>query len=188
MNLPNRITLVRIFMIPIIIFLFLYEFPYSYLIAAIIFGLTACTDFIDGYLARKLNMVTNLGKFLDPIADKVLVVVGLILIVEKQILPLPYGSIACIIIISRELIVGALRQIAATTNVVLAADWWGKIKTVMQDFAIPFLFISVKENNIVYNPIFYYIGFTLFTISLALTIYSGVNYIIKNKKVFINSK
>jgi CDP-diacylglycerol--glycerol-3-phosphate 3-phosphatidyltransferase len=184
MNLPNKISTARILCLPIVVVLFVIPFNINgfinanYLFAAIAFGLASMTDFLDGHIARKYNMVTNLGKFLDPIADKVLVVVGLFLIVEQQILPVPFGSIACIIIIGRELIISALRQIAAANNVILAADWWGKIKAVVTDFAIPLLFISS------YSKIIYYFSFSLFVLAVILTIISGTNYIIKNKKVF----
>ena len=182
MNLPNKITITRICLIPVVIALFLIDFPYHYLIAAIMFSLTATTDFLDGYFARKLKQVTNLGKFLDPIADKVLVVAGLLLILEKGILPFAFGSIACIIIISRELIIGALRQIAASENKVLAADWWGKVKTCFQDVAIPILMICPKDSEL-YADWVYWLGFVGFAASLLLTIISGVNYIVKNKDI-----
>ena len=182
MNLPNKITLTRICLIPVVIALYLINFPYHYLISAIMFALTATTDFLDGYFARKLNQVTNLGKFLDPIADKVLVVTGLLLILERGVLPFAFGSIACIVIISRELIVGALRQIAAAENKVLAADWWGKVKTCFQDVAIPLLMISVIGSE-TYVEWIYWLGIAGFAASLLLTIFSGINYVVKNREI-----
>lgn len=188
MNLPNKITLTRIAMIPVIIFLFLFDFKYHLMYAAIAFAVASCTDFIDGHIARSRNLVTNLGKFLDPIADKVLVVVGLFLICEAQIIPIGWGSIACILIMARELIIGALRQIAAANNVVLAADWWGKIKTVVTDIALPFLMIAPLTYVNGNDGVHYYIGIVLFAIATVLTVVSGINYLVKNKQVFIDQK
>ena len=129
MNLPNKLTILRLIMIPLFVAAFyITALPYNYLISAIIFVLAALTDFLDGYIARKYNLVTNLGKFLDPIADKVLVSTALIVMLlpmvgEMAILPF-YGAIAVAIILARELIVSGFRIVAASNGKVLAADKW----------------------------------------------------------------
>ena len=116
MNLPNKISTARICLIPFVVFFYLATFiPYSKIIAALIFAIASLTDMIDGKIARSRNLITTLGKFLDSIADKLLVVAGLVLICFDIILQ-PYGVIIAIIIISRELIISALRQIAAANN------------------------------------------------------------------------
>ena len=130
MNLPTKITLVRVILIPVFIALFLIDFPYHYLVATGVFILASASDFLDGYLARKLNLVTDLGKFLDPLADKALVCGALILCCNMgnstfDLIVL----IATIIIIIRELMITAFRTIAVSKDIVLAADIWGKIKT-----------------------------------------------------------
>lgn len=137
MNTPNKISLARIMFIPLFIFFYLATFiPYGKLIAVIIFAITGLTDFVDGYLARKNNQVTDLGKFLDPIADKLHMTSGLLLIVCDGTIPSIYGVLIAIVIISREFIVTAFRQIAATKNVVMQADMWGKVKANFQPVAI----------------------------------------------------
>ncbi|HPD02381.1 MAG: CDP-diacylglycerol--glycerol-3-phosphate 3-phosphatidyltransferase [Christensenellales bacterium] len=195
MNLANRVTLIRIFVIPATIVLYVLGFHVDtklyggipggmnanlgFLIAAcVVFSLAACTDFIDGNIARRTHTVTSLGKFLDPIADKVLIVVTLVLLVGYDILPDPYGSIAVGLILSREFIVSALRLIASTKGFVLAADVWGKLKTVFLDIAVGVLILA---------PIhwfFYYVGLGFFAVAFLLTLYSGFNYIYRNREVF----
>lgn len=186
MNLPNRITLTRIFLIPLVVVFYLMDFELNLLVTAIAFALISCTDFLDGTIARKYNMVTDLGKFLDPIADKVIVVVGLFLIVHGGLFGSAtmniIGTCCCMLIMSRELIIGAFRQIAASKKLVLAADNLGKIKTVATDFAIPFLFIGgIAKPH-------YYIGISLFFFATFMTVLSGVNYVLKNKHVLATTK
>ena len=143
MNLPNKITLARIAMIPAFVVLYyVTAIPHNFLYAAIVFALAAFTDFLDGYIARKYNMVTDFGKFLDPIADKVLVLTAFMLMltgVGGGILPAISGGVGVSIIIAREMLVASFRMVAASKNVVIAADKLGKIKTFTQDFAIHFL-------------------------------------------------
>ena len=194
MNLPNRITLVRIFLIPIMVFLYLASFiPYGKLIALAVFILAACTDFLDGMIARKCGLVTNLGKFLDPIADKLLTASALLLVVCDMTLPPPYGVIVAIIILGRELIISAFRQVAATKNFVMAADKWGKVKTIFQDIALPALMVlsliyqySWFSQTFVF--VFEIICYSLIGIATLLTIISGCNYIIKNFNVLKEEK
>ncbi len=189
MNTPNKLSLLRIILIPFFIFFYLEQFfPYGKIIALAIFIIAAFTDMLDGMIARKYNLVTNLGKLLDPIADKLLVMSGLVMVVVDNTIPHPYGAIVFIIIIGRELLISAFRQIAATQNVVMAADIFGKIKTITQDIAIPYLFLlSFFNNNMVVNSTFLFvlqvIGYCLIGLATVFTILSGVNYIVKNKNV-----
>jgi CDP-diacylglycerol--glycerol-3-phosphate 3-phosphatidyltransferase len=143
------------------------------------------TDFFDGYLARKLKQVTTIGKLLDPIADKVLVISMLMLVIDKGVIPSPYGVIATIIIVSREFIIAAFRQIAASHNLILAADKLGKLKTLLQYLSVPLLIISVETDNLIFNKPIFYIGVIVFVLSVIMTIASAINYILKNKSVII---
>ena len=130
MNIPNQISLARIFMTPIIMFFYLATFiPYGKLVALIIYVIAWASDILDGYLARKYNWVTDLGKLLDPVADKLLVTTALILVVADQTIPAPYGVIFLFIMFLRDYIISGLRQIGATKNVVMAANWMNKVKS-----------------------------------------------------------
>ena len=185
MNLPNKLSILRICMIPLFaVFFFVEEIPYNYLISAIIFVLAAATDFLDGYIARKYNLVTNLGKFLDPIADKVLVSTALILLLTTPWVLSEYYGIAVSIILGRELIVSGFRTVAASRGLVLAADKVGKVKTVFQDAAIAVLLVSAENffPHYSYCPI-NLAGQVLLIIATLLTIISGINYIVKNSVV-----
>ena len=187
MNLPNKLTVLRILMIPVfMVFFYVTAIPYHYLIAAVIFILAAATDFLDGYLARKYNLVTNLGKFLDPIADKVLVSTALILMLTVPEMIPPLFSIAVAVILARELIVSGFRMVAASRGLVLAADKVGKVKTVFQDLAIVVLlvgydFFGVFESA-AYSPV-NLAGLVLLCIAALLTIWSGIGYLVKNREV-----
>ncbi len=192
MNLANKLTILRIVMIPIMVVVFYLNFPFSDVIAAGVFLLAAFTDFLDGYIARSRNMVTNLGKFLDPIADKVLVMAAFLMIVDAQIVAKSFEALAwvpsvCVIIIlARELIVSGFRLVAATTGLVIAADKLGKIKTVSQDIAIPLLLVchmTFVENNILLIA-----GLIVLIFATVMTIWSGISYIVKNRAVFTESE
>ena len=194
MNLPNKLTILRIAMIPVFMaFFFLTMIPYNYFIAAIVFVLAAATDFLDGYIARKYHLVTNLGKFLDPIADKVLVSTALILMLTVDAILPPLFSIAVAVILARELIVSGFRMVAASRGLVLAADKIGKVKTVVQDLAIFVLlagydFFGVFDSSPdSVNPI-NVAGLVLLVIAAVLTIWSGVSYIVKNREVLKESE
>jgi CDP-diacylglycerol--glycerol-3-phosphate 3-phosphatidyltransferase len=150
--------------------------------AMIVFVVAALTDVADGKIARRTNTVTTLGKFLDPIADKVLVVASLSLIVAYGFLPEPYMSISFVIIVAREFMVSALRMSAVSKGVVIAADGWGKLKTLFTDFAIGFLICAPLHAAI------WYIGVALYAVAVVLTVFSGVSYIYKNRTVFIDEK
>lgn len=190
-------------MIPVFILVFFLNgvVPFAYGIAAIIFALAACTDFIDGHIARSRGLVTNLGKFLDPIADKVLVSTAMILLLTmKDSVFASLGSAAngiyiatavCIcVIMARELIISAFRQIAATQGLVLAAEKLGKYKTTFQDVAIFVLILAGGIADV--TPIEYavpwaryvaWFGLALFAVATVLTVWSGISYVVKNKQV-----
>ena len=192
MNLPNKLTILRIIMIPIFVAVFyLTMIPYNYVISAVIFALAAFTDFLDGYIARKYKLVTNLGKFLDPIADKVLVSTALIIMLlpypsESQIVPF-YGAIAVAIILARELIVSGFRIVAASNGKVLAADKSGKVKTFLQDVSILVLLVGADITPIMFTGL-NLVGLILLGLATILTIISGVECIVKNIDVLKDSK
>jgi CDP-diacylglycerol--glycerol-3-phosphate 3-phosphatidyltransferase len=173
MNLPNKITLMRIVLIPVFIVVLMLGYNY---VAATIFVLAALSDAVDGHLARKLNLVTNFGKIMDPLADKLLVFAALLCLIELGGIP----SWMVIVILARELTITSLRSIAASEGIVIAAGMSGKIKTVFQMVAIPLLLLQ--------NWPFSYIGIPMDQIMLwaavIMTIYSGLEYIIKNRKLF----
>lgn len=197
MNLPNKITLTRIFMIPLFLVVFYLDvfhgYHYEFLIAAIVFAVAASTDFLDGHIARSRNLVTNLGKFLDPIADKVLVSTAFILLLSRSFLfeigifagwGAIFAGICVSIILARELIVSGFRMIAAERKIVLAADFFGKIKTTLQDVAIVLIlvgaaFLGHKAGEIVGSA-----GMAVLFLSTIATVFSGVNYIVRNRQVF----
>lgn len=206
MNTPNKITLVRILLIPIVLFFYLATFiPYGKLIAALVFVIACTTDFLDGYLARKNNQVTDLGKFFDAIADKVLIMAGMILVVafpvaggEAVVKPLWLGIVFIVLMLAREFIVSALRQIAAAKGIVMAADKGGKIKAAFQDVTISlYMFYAFFVTEIYLknphaqgsamataNAVIGIILIVMLGISAVLTVWSGCNYIIRNRHVF----
>ena len=195
MNLPNKISLTRIFMIPVFLVLFFLDgvLPFNYLISAVVFALTACTDFVDGHIARSRNMVTNIGKFLDAIADKVLVSTVMVVVLmmkdtyfaffgEAQTAVYIAVSVSICVILAREFLVSAFRQIAASKGVIMAAEKLGKYKTAFQDAAL-FLMIFAVDFTGTLGVVFAYIGLALFAVATVLTVVSGVNYVVKNKQV-----
>lgn len=173
MNLPNKLTILRVFMIPFFIFFMMTDFagPYSRLIALAIFIAASLTDLLDGKIARKYNLVTNFGKFMDPLADKLLVCSALICFVQT-------GDLAAwfvIIIISREFIISGFRLIASDNGVVIAASYWGKFKTVFQMVMICLIIADIEAISIVTIVVTY--------VALILTVVSLIDYLIKNKAV-----
>lgn len=190
MNLPNKISLTRIALIPVIIFFFFATFipnGINYFITGGLFILAAYTDALDGHIARKYNLVTTLGKFLDSIADKLLATVSLILIICSGLIDNSIASAVLIIIVSRDLIIDMLRQIAASKNVIIAADWFGKIKTIVMDIALPILFVALGlltmgVQTLIYDILFY-IGLSLLILATVLSLLSGINYIVRNRKI-----
>ncbi len=191
MNLPTKLTILRIIMIPVFVAVyFIPAIPYNFLISAIIFVLASFTDFLDGYIARKYNLVTDLGKFLDPIADKVLVSTALIVMlvpVGGTLIVPSYASIAVAIILARELVVSGFRMVAASKGMVIAADKSGKVKTFIQDVAIAVLLAGADLMPKGYSG-FNILGLVLLAIATLLTIISGVECIVKNIAVLKDNK
>jgi CDP-diacylglycerol--glycerol-3-phosphate 3-phosphatidyltransferase len=174
---------------------FYFNFPGHYLVSLAIFAVAAFTDFLDGYIARKYNLVTDLGKFLDPIADKVLVLVALTimladpntnLFLQFGVWGIIFGGIGVSVIIAREMAVSSLRMLAAKNGKVLAADKSGKIKTFFTDVTIVVMLFA--GDFLTWMPevgkIIDVVGLVCFGISVALTVISGISYLVKNKEVF----
>ena len=178
MNLANKLTTFRVLCIPIfVVFMLIESIPYNYYLAAIVFIVASITDLFDGKIARKYHLVTNFGKFMDPLADKMLVSAALICLTPKMI-----PSWVVIIIISRELCISGFRMLAADQGIVLAAGWWGKFKTAFSMVMIIVLIVNTPLNN----SVLYIIGQILIWISLALTIISVIEYVSKNFNVLKN--
>lgn len=175
MNLANKLTIIRIFLVPIfLVFIAVKDIPYGKVLATAIFILAALTDKLDGYIARSRNQITRFGKFMDPLADKLLVTAALISLVEFQILP----TWIAMIIIAREFAVTGLRSIAAAEGVVIAASWWGKIKTVIQIVAIILALIDLTYST----PFFYITSQIAMYAAVIITLLSGIDYFVKNKE------
>ena len=197
MNLPNQLTVSRVLMIPVFILFFYLNFTAHYFVALAVFAIASLTDMLDGMIARKYGLVTNLGKFLDPIADKVLVLSAFVVLLTKPwIFTANLGSWAIIVagcgvavILAREIIVSGFRMVAAGAGLVIAADKWGKYKTITQDLSIIVIFISagvMELTSHIAAEIINYIGLGLFALAVLLTVISGINYIVKNIKVLKN--
>jgi len=192
MNLPNKITISRIFLIPIIIIILSIPFdwgvwdignqslPVVHFVAGILFLIASLTDFLDGYYARKYNLITNMGKFLDPLADKLLVSAAFILAVELNLAP----AWIIILIISREFAITGFRLVASGEGIVLAASSMGKLKTVFQILAVALLLL----HNFPFSYVGIPVDMIVLYIALILTIWSGVEYFIKNWHVMRDSK
>lgn len=192
MNIPNQITVSRIIMIPIFVVFMLVDFgwgdvtflgatiPVGHLLGAIIFILAAVTDFIDGYYARKHNLVTNMGKFLDPLADKLLVSAALIILVELGFAP----AWIVILIISREFAVTGLRLILADEGEVVAAKQLGKIKMWTQIVAVSALLL----HNVFFEMFSIPFASIMLYVSLFFTIWSGWDYFYVNRRILLDSK
>ena len=174
MNLPNKLTILRTVMIPFFI-LFLYTdwfHGYDKIIAAVIFIAASLTDMLDGKIARKYNLVTNFGKFMDPLADKLLVCSALIALVDLN----KIAAWIVIIIIAREFIISGFRLVASDNGIVIAASYWGKFKTVSQMFMVIVMIMDL-------GGVFDVIGTVLMWAALILTIVSLIDYIAKNVEV-----
>lgn len=176
MNLPNKITMLRVIMIPFFAFFMLTDVVgNSKYIAVAIFIIASLTDTLDGFIARKYNLVSNFGKFMDPLADKLLVSTALICFVSVPDNPMPVWGV--IVIISREFIISGFRLVAANEGIVLAASWWGKIKTTVQMVMSVLLIVNFDGEVIdIIENIFIYAA-------IALTVISLADYLIKNWKV-----
>lgn len=174
MNLPNKLTIARVCMIPFFVFFLLNtSIPSGKYIAVAVFIIASLTDTLDGYIARKYNLITNFGKFMDPLADKLLVSSALICFVEMGLIP----AWIIIVIISREFIISGFRLVASDNGVVIAANYWGKIKTVCQMIMAILLIIHIE------NPIYAVIEQIFIYLALALTVISLVDYVWKNRQV-----
>ncbi|MGN0642508.1 MAG: CDP-diacylglycerol--glycerol-3-phosphate 3-phosphatidyltransferase [Huintestinicola sp.] len=186
MNLPNKLTVLRVILVPFFIFFMLTDIvPFSPLIALIIFAAASITDALDGHIARSRNLVTNFGKFLDPLADKVLVISALVCFVQLGLA----GAVPVIIIIAREFMVSGLRLIVANEGVVVAAGIWGKLKTAFTMAAIViimFLAVLFGKDSIFYPLWTVVLEQVLIWISAVLTIISGMKYL-WGYKDYINS-
>ena len=193
MNLANKLTLLRIILIPFFIVCFYipslivntvavnnYLIPYANLLGLIIFLLAAITDFIDGYVARKYNMITDFGKFMDPLADKLLVTAALLVLLENGLI----SGWVVFVILAREFIVTGFRTIAASKGVVIAAGWLGKIKTVVQFIMISTLLLLNYPFEIFNWPV----DRIFIALAVVLTVASGVEYIYKNLHIFDEAK
>ncbi len=175
MNLPNILTLIRILMVPFLLIFMLVDSMQNFIIALIIFSIASFTDFLDGYIARKYNLITKLGKLIDPLADKILTISAFVALTYLNLIN-PWIVIA---IISREFIVSGFRMVAASEGRVIAASYWGKLKTNFQMFTIIVILLS-PYFDLINN---YSISDILAWITLALTIISAVDYIVKNIEV-----
>ena len=172
MNLPNKLTTLRMILVPVFIIVYLTGYHY---VSAVIFIAASLTDFLDGHLARKYDLLTNFGKIMDPLADKLLVTSAFVCMVQEGIV----AGWMVIVILAREFAVTGLRQVAASEGIVIAAGTTGKIKTITQMIAIPLLLLD--------NWPCRYIGVPLdqifLWIAVAMTIISGVEYIVKNRQL-----
>lgn len=196
MNLPNKLSVIRLLLIPIIMTTFYVEFPYHYIVSCALFGIAAFTDFLDGYIARKYNLITDLGKFLDSSADKVLVLTILILLLDAGLLtggvfPSFIGGLCVSVILAREILISCLRMVTAAKGVVMAADKLGKVKTTLQDVSIIFFLLAGElcENGTIYkvcekvqtveivHKVILFAGLILFGLAIIMTVVSAVHYV-----------
>ncbi|MHC6179638.1 CDP-diacylglycerol--glycerol-3-phosphate 3-phosphatidyltransferase [Clostridium sp. JNZ X4-2] len=190
MNLANKLTILRMLLIPFfLIFMAVKDMPYGKIIAIAIFVIASITDKLDGYIARSRNQVTRFGKFMDPLADKLLVTAALISLVEYHIIP----TWVAMIIIAREFAVTGLRTIAAAEGIVIAASPWGKAKTVTQIVAIILALVNLNYNHVSLGILRSFIGHPhrilnwttdiAMAVAIIMTLISGIDYFVKNKEV-----
>lgn len=194
MNLPNKLTLVRMILVPVfLLFISVESIPYGFTLATVVFAIAAYTDHLDGKIARRDNLITNFGKFMDPLADKLLVTSALIALVDYNLI----GAWIVVVIIAREFAVSGLRTIAASEGVVIAASMWGKIKTTTQIIAIISLLIKLISMKEAYMMDFFQSApflssfFKIFPpvmiyVAVFFTIMSGMDYF-KNGWAYIDS-
>ncbi len=188
MNTPNKLTIFRVILVPVfVLFILLDADNYTYrVIAEVVFVIASITDALDGYLARKNNQVTNFGKFMDPLADKLLVCSALICLITTNQIP----AWVVIVIIAREFIISGFRLVASDNGIVIAASIWGKAKTATTMAMIIVLIINFSEvfaGNI-FGTIMFFVEQILIYVSLILTIVSLIDYIVKNKTVLSEDK
>lgn len=169
MNLPNKLTILRVILIPVFLVFLIGDFnPYSKWIALGIFAIASLTDLADGKIARKYNLVTNFGKFMDPLADKLLVCSAMIALIGMDRIP----SWIVIVIIAREFVISGFRLVAADNGVVIAASYWGKFKTTFQMVMVILMIANIPQIQIVTTIVMY--------IALVLTVVSLIDYLVKN--------
>ena len=173
MNLPNKLTTLRMILVPVFIIVYLAGYHYA---SAVIFIAASLTDFLDGHLARKYDLVTNFGKIMDPLADKLLVTSAFVCMVQEGIV----AGWMVIVILAREFAITGLRSVAASEGVVIAAAWSGKIKTVTQMIAIIFLLFGNWPFCLISFPF----DRIMLWIAVIMTIYSGIEYIYKSRDLF----
>ena len=178
MNLPNKLTVLRMVLVPFFVASLLLSQNNDSLkwVALALFVIASLTDFADGYIARKYNLITNFGKFMDPLADKILTISGMICLVELGRIP----SWIVVIIVAREFIISGFRLVAAENGVVIAANYWGKFKTTFQMIMIILMIMNIPQLQIVTNIVMW--------IALALTLISLWTYIMANKQVLAGDK
>lgn len=169
MNLPNKLTLLRIIMILVFVVLLYLDFPFNNLVALAVFILASITDTLDGYIARKYNLITDFGKFMDPIADKLLVTAAMLVFVDWHMMP----AWVVIVVVAREFIVSALRLVAANNGRVIAAGWSGKVKTASTMVCICIMLLGLPQ----------WVNAVCSAVILVTTAYSGIEYLVKNKDV-----
>ena len=174
MNLPNKLTLARMIAVPFFIVAFMLG---AYPVALVLFIAASLTDMLDGKIARARNLVTNFGKIMDPLADKILVYSALCLFIETGTI----DAWMLIIILAREFVVAGMRTVAASEGRVLAAGMSGKIKTVLQMVAVVIMIAGLWLTSV---PVIMKIGYYIFLASLVMTVYSGTEYVIQNRDVF----
>ena len=178
MNLPNKLTVVRMALVPFFVAALLLSMTNDSLkwVALALFVIASLTDFADGYIARKYNLITNFGKFMDPLADKILTISGMICLIELGRIP----SWIVVIIVAREFIISGFRLVAAENGVVIAANYWGKFKTTFQMIMIILMIMNIPQLQILTNIVMW--------IALALTLISLRTYIMANKQVLAGDK
>ena len=176
MNLPNALTTLRMFLIPVIVVFYYIDLPgewldtpMSFLVVAALFAVASLTDLLDGMIARKYNMITTYGKFMDPLADKILVVAALLLLVEAALVP----AWIVVIIVAREFMVSGLRMMLSDKGVIHAAQWSGKIKAAVTMIAIILLFLVPLQE----------LGLILIYVAAMLTLWSGMEYLLQAKDI-----
>lgn len=174
-NIPNIISLLRIALIPVLFVLFFLDL---FIAAAVFFVLLSLTDSLDGFLARKYGVVSDIGKFLDPIADKVLVVSAMFLVAIGGVLDVYSAAVCFTLVVARDFIISGFRLIAVEAGVVIAADIWGKLKTFLLDIALALLLAASLHKIVLY------VGMGVLYAATLTAVFSGINYIVKNKKVF----
>ena len=178
MNLPNKLTLLRVCMIPLFMIFALIENTPCQLIAVLVFLVASLTDYLDGYIARKCNLVTDFGKFMDPIADKLLVMSAMVILVSQNRMP----AWVCVVMLAREFIISGFRLVAAGKGTVIAAGMTGKIKTVTQMIAIVMLFLFSNATG-GGSGFFYFISNLVLYVSAIMSIVSCVEYVWNNREV-----